>query len=384
MALSDQEELELLTLERQKAQTQPSEIAQQIANDPISMAAKKDLNTDPAQRAFGTALKAVTLGPMKAMQVGNAALDMLANKAGGKVTDIAANAGASPEFAAGLGTAANAGVQAVPMVAGGEVAKLLTPAMRGEALNLMQSALKPGMKSLRMDMGAAPAQTMLDEGINVSRGGAEKLQGKIEDLNNQISAALQSQSATTIDKNLVGARIQKVIANNVRTNSTPQDALLDVNKVYDEFLSNGLVPRDIPVQHAQELKQGIYRALREKYGALTPDTPEVQAQKALGRGYKEEIAAAVPEVRGLNAQESKLLEVLPFLEKRVLSEANKNPAGLALIMHNPGTAAMFMADRSGIFKSLVARMLNSGSGVIPPNVARAGIGAATIDNNQQK
>lgn len=381
MALSDQEELELLTLERQKAQTQPSEIAQQIANDPISMAAKKDLNTDPAQRAFGTALKAAIIGPMKVMQVGNAALDMLANKAGGKVTDIAANAGASPEFAAGLGTVANAGVQAVPMVAGGEVAKLLTPAMRGEALNLMQSALKPGMKSLRMDMGAAPAQTMLDEGINVSRGGAEKVRARIDDLNNQITQALAS-SGATVDKNAVAARLQDVVGRIERTNPTPQDALKDVEKVYTQFMQNGLVPQNIPVQQAQEMKKGIYQMLRDKYGQLGSDT--VEAQKGLARGFKEEIGGAVPQVRALNAEESKYLEVLPFLERRVLTEANRNPAGLSLIAHNPGAFAMFMADKSSLFKSLIARMMNSGSGIIPPNVARAGIGAATIDNNQQK
>jgi hypothetical protein len=85
----------------------------------------------------------------------------------------------------------------------------------------------------------------------------------------------------------------------------------------------------------------------------------VEAQKALARGLKDEIAEAVPGISALNAEESKLLATLGVAERRALMELNKNPMGLAALAQSPASWAMFMADKSALFKSLSARMLNS-------------------------
>jgi hypothetical protein len=97
--------------------------------------------------------------------------------------------------------------------------------------------------------------------------------------------------------------------------------------------------------------------LSKKYGQM--GGAEVEAQKGLARGLKEEIANAVPEIAGLNAQESKLITTLNVTERRALMEMNKNPMGLASLASNPASWAAFMADKSALFKSLTARMLNS-------------------------
>ena len=60
----------------------------------------------------------------------------------------------------------------------------------------------------------------------------------------------------------------------------------------------------------------------------------------------------------MNAEESKMLNALNVAERRVLIDANKNPMGLSLLAGNPQKIAAFMADRSPLFKSLAARMLN--------------------------
>ena len=289
-------------------------------------------------------------------------LDRAAYDAGGLVTD----ATGSP----GLGLAANVAVQAVPTIFGGEAAKLASPALRKVAHNLMQSAAKPTLEALRTGKAATAIDTMLNEGINVSAGGIAKLRSKIGELNREIMQAIVT-SPATVDK----GKAASVLFDTVRKfekQVTPGADLNAINKVWDEFLSHPLLVgrQEMPVQLAQELKQGTYRALGNKaYGELKG--AEIEAQKALARGLKDEIADAVPSVRALNAQESKLLTALDVAERRVLMDANKNPAGLGLLTERPAIFAAWMADRSPIFKSLVARMLNAGSEQIPATAGRA-------------
>ena len=114
---------------------------------------------------------------------------------------------------------------------------------------------------------------------------------------------------------------------------------------------------DMPIQDAQAIKQGTYRVLSGKYGeqgsALT------EAQKTLARGLKEGIAQAEPAVAAMNAEESKLISTLGVVERRVLMQMNNNPQGLAALAKNPAAWANMMADKSPLFKSLAARLLNS-------------------------
>ena len=299
---------------------------------------------------------------IKAGQKVQKTLDRAAYDAGGLVTD----ATGSP----GLGLAANVAVQAVPAVLGGEVSKLASPTLQSTARDLMQSALKPTWASLRTGKAATAIQTMLDDGINVSSGGVAKLRSKIGELNREIMQAIVT-SPATVDK----GKAASVLFDTVRKfekQVAPGADVNAINRVWNEFLSHPLLTgrQDMPVQLAQELKQGTYRALGNKsYGELKG--AEVEAQKALARGLKDEIATAVPAVRALNAEESRLLTTLDVAERRVLMDANKNPAGLGWLAAHPSTWAAFLADRSPLFKSLVARMVYSGSEQIPATAGRA-------------
>ena len=319
-----------------------------------------------------------SLGVTGGLETATKLLDKAAYDIGGFVTDIAAPH-MQPETAAGLGLAANVATQALPTILSGNiVGKSAAPAMRGGAERLMQSAVKPGIKPLLQGKAERGIGTLLDEGINITPGGVQKLQGKIDDLNNLITRSIQT-SGQTVDKGAVASRIQDVINRIERTNPTPQDAIADVSKVYNNFLANQLVPKNIPAPQAQELKQGIYRVLREKYGTLGSDT--VEAQKALARGFKEELAAKIPELAKLNAKESELINALNLAERRVLISGNKNPAGLGLLVHHPTAMAAFLADRSELFKSVIARMLNAGQYQIPAATARVLTGAGVAYNN---
>lgn len=264
-------------------------------------------------------------------------------------------------------------------------------ALKGTARSWMSSALKPNQYELRTGKGPRAVDTLLNEGINVSRGGVDTLRGAIDDLNSQIADKISSSTAT-IDKARVTAPIDEAIGK-FTEQVNPNADVSALTRARNEFLNHPSLPsvtpartvqspvldsrgvpftteipasgtNAVPVQTAQELKQGTYRALGNKaYGELKG--AEIEGQKALARGLKDEIADAVPEVRPLNAKESELLNALPIVERRVLMEANKNPGGLAWLAKNPAAWAAFIADRSAPFKSIVARMLNTASEAVP-------------------
>lgn len=330
------------------------------ANDlPANAVPADDL---PAPKDFLKEAAPYYLGPMgapRALRDMSHALDAAAYSAGGKVTDLTG----SP--AAGL--AANVAVQAVPSVVGGGAAAKLAPALETGARSLMQSAMKPTLEALRTGKASRAIDTMLEEGVNVTKGGIEKLRAQIGELNQQIADAIAS-SPATVDKGKVASELQGTL-NKFLNQVNPNADRAAIEKAWNEFLTHPLLTgvRDIPVQLAQKLKQGTYKALGEKsYGELKG--AEIEAQKTLARGLKEGVAEAVPRVAPLNARESDLLNALNVAQRRVLMDGNKNPAGLGIL--HPETMALWLADRSPLAKSLLARMLYSGSEQIPATAGR--------------
>ena len=278
--------------------------------------------------------------------------------AGGAERLVAPPQTSSPLRAA-LGYGVRGAIEQSPLLAGaaaGPAAEGASAALRTGAEKAMHSALKPGVKYAKtID---STLDTLLDKGINVTPGGLEKLHGMIDDKNSAIAKLIDS-SPATIDKGRVAARLHDVLTK-FEKQVDPHADLKTIQDAWDKFMEHPLLTgEDIPVKTAQQLKQGTYKQLKDKYGQL--GTADVEAQKALARGLKEEIAKAIPEVRPLNAEESKLLEALKPVERRVMVSANKNPVGLGILSMHPKNIAVWMADRSELFKSLVARMLNAGS-----------------------
>lgn len=293
-------------------------------------------------------------------------------EAGGNVTEWATKAGLPTGVAAGAGVAANMGLNALQFMAGGTgsaaVGAKVGTSLQNIGRDLMGSALKISGKNKIQD-AATIIDTMLEEGINVTHGGIDKLRGMIGELNNEVRAHI-SQSSATVPKSVVDQPLTEAL-DKFRRQATPEADIATIRKAWAEFRRHPLLrgSSDIPVQLAQDIKQGTQRKMAEEYGSL--GSAGVEAQKSIARGLKEGIAKAVPEVAPLNAQESRLLAALEPLERRVLVEMRKNPVGLSLLAHNPKAALAFMADRSGLFKSLAARMIYS-SGKIAPEVAASG------------
>lgn len=418
------------------------------------------------QGAVGGAL---TGGASNARILAGAGLGGLSGEAAGATAEM----GGSPAAVATAGMLTPAGVGAIPKISAG-------------ATSVMQSALKPSVKSLEKGDAARAIQTMLDEGINVSAGGVQKLKDKINVLNADIVKEIGA-SPAIIDKSAVYGPVKEAL-DKFTKQANPNADTASIRKAWDEFVNHpsfepmkrqeasliaaieqkqaskisalqdagrfqtmaaqqknlagggevrlspnqpvnspemnvgatggrsvspsayppsgpgtnvrfperyteniqrvpeatqahadamAIVKRrqleldkavddyqkfktaggaGIPVQLAQELKQGTYRILDKKYGQVS--TAEDEGQKAIARGLKEQVAKAVPEVSGLNAKESELINALKLVERRSLQSGNKNTLGLAPIAPNSLHALSFLLDRSPLATSLLARSLN--------------------------
>lgn len=317
-------------------------------------------------------------GGGEAMKTIGDIVDRGAYKAGGAVTDALAPY-VPPEVAGGAGYTTNLVTQVAPVFLGGGVTKGIGEnALKDTGRYLMQSALKPSKAELLSGKGKEAVETMLREGANVSESGVQKLQGKLASTNELIAEKLRGSNAT-ISKEAVGERLRGTLAK-FEKQANPEADIKAVEKSYAEFMRHPLLKEEIPVQTAQEIKQGTYKMLGNKaYGELKGS--EIESQKAIARGLKEDIAAAVPEISGLNAEESKLINALTMARARALMEGNKNPIGIGWLAHHPESWAGFMADRSAAFKSALARLLHSGAGTITSTPGHAAVGAAEVLRN---
>lgn len=239
----------------------------------------------------------------------------------------------------------------------GSVGNALSNLISKGSKRLMQSAVKPTLQQLKTGDAQTAVQTLLDYGISPNESGANKLRSLVDDLNNQVSAKIAGSTATVPKQDVLAALsdVRTKFGNQV----SPTADLTAIQRVADDFAAHPAVVPDIPVQVAQDLKQGTYRVLSGKYGEA--GSAETEAQKALARGLKEGIGKAVPDVVPLNAEEAKLLKTLGVVERRALMELNKNPVGLSALASNPVGFAAFLADRSATFKALAARLINRAS-----------------------
>lgn len=355
---------------------------------------------DPWMQSGLNIVRGLRGGPVGAVAAAaneaNQGLGRIAYDAGGAVTDVASGISGRhsvlnplgltipPEIAAGLGYGTNVALQSIPVVAGGQAAKVVgAESFKDAGRSLMHSALKPDKLARESGKADQAVETMLQEGVTVSKGGVAKLRAEIDRLNEAIKDAI-ARSDAKVDQQHVVKTLDE-LAERVKMQVTPQADMAVVRKAMEDFLTHPLITStggQIPVQLAQQIKQGTYRMLGSKpYGEL--QGASVEAQKQLARGLKEGVSDAVPQIGPLNARESALLNAEEIAGARVLADANKNPIGLGWL--NPITLPMWLLDRSPWAKSLLARALYSGSEQIPATGGRiAGAVAGGVSGQPRK
>ncbi len=283
---------------------------------------------------------------------------------------------------AGLINPEDIGTGAVIGGIAGNVPNIMQYATKRVPERLMQSAIKPTPPDLRTGKAKQAVQTMLEEGVNptmqrtIFGRGLDTLKEKVGSLNNQIADIIQN-SKGNVSKASVVSYLDD-LERKAMQQVNPSADLKAIQNVRDEFISHPLAQGEtIPVQLAQKLKSGTYKAVGAKsYGELGSTATE--AQKQLARGLKEEVAIAEPSVASINAQESALLNALNVSERRALQELNNNPLSLSLLASDPKAAVAFMADKSGAFKALLARILYRTGQVATPRGGLLNVPAATV------
>jgi hypothetical protein len=355
-----------------------------VKHEPLTIASSEPLPAEPKTRTWGDTARDLiptvggTIGALAGGPVGSAIggaagsgyreLAEHATELPGALADIARNWREAPAMARGalrgvasgaLDAGKEAAIQGVSTVAGNAITKGAQTAATG----LMQSALKPGIRSTLAAVkgGQVPpvVQTLLKEGVNVTPGGIEKLNRIISASNDDIATAIGSLSpSANISPLAVTSRLSP-LARSAAKQVNPADDLSTISNVGQEFLdAHGA--RAITPQAAQEMKKATYRALGEKsYGELKGTA--IEAQKALARGLKEEIAAEAQkagiDLAAMNAREGAAITARDAIAKRVAQVGNRDPAGLAWLAHSPVTFVMALAERSPAVKTLLARGL---------------------------
>lgn len=294
-----------------------------------------------------------------------------AYNAGGAVTDLASRAGLSPNVAGGAGYVANLGVQMLPMLMGGEVVNQVAgPAMQAGGRRLMQAALKPTIKDLETGKAGRAITTMLEEGRNPTFGGVTAMRQEANALGPTIDVTLAG-SPAAVQPTAIASRLQPAIQR-AELQVTPTSDVRAIENALEEFLASPRIAgnAEIPVSLANQIKQGTYSSIGGKnYGELS--SAATTAQKILAAALREDIGAAVPETVAPMARQAELYNAANVAQRRALMAANNNPVGLAPLANGPMGFLGFLADRSTLVKSLLARMLYSGA----PSTGRA-LGAA--------
>lgn len=316
----------------------------------------------------------------------------VANELGGKVTDLTGSPMA--------GYIANIATQAVPaLLSSYQIGAPVSLAER-PARFFMQSAVKPTQADRLSGAAREAMGTMLEENISPTASGMDKAANIARTLDAQAEQAVAN-SPASVSLNAVGQRLQEP-ATKALTQVNPQEDIAAIKSVWEKFKDSPLIhgisgqpgPANLssagqaaedvslPVQLAHALKKGTYRSLGGKaYGEV--GSVSTEAQKALARGLREEVASQVPEAADALKREATLMNVLDVARNRVLLDANKNPMGLAALRigDNPLSALSFLADRSAYLKGLAARLLYRGAQ--PSVLAPSGIAASEAVGNMQ-
>jgi hypothetical protein len=333
-----------------------------------SVSAEDAINALPA---VGGALGGLISSPGIVTGMGGAALGGAAGEAARQNIRrvIGASAPASSEEAA-KGIATEAAIQGTAEGGG----RLLGKGLEAGGKRLMHSALKPNPSLLKEYGTTAPklVKTLLDEGVNVTPGGLDKLQKLFAMTNAEIKTAVRN-APGTIEKDLVVARVLPT-AQRQANQVAPRKALRDVAKVVSEFQNHPTIPGALTVPEAQALKVGTYEQIGKNYGQMS--SASIETQKALARGLKEEIEAKVPGIAALNAKDSALMAAQDAVGHRVAIAGNRDPVGFAWVTSNPATFLAALMDRSPVVKSMLARGMYKSAATaakVSPQLIRAAV-----------
>ncbi len=245
-------------------------------------------------------------------------------------------------------------------------ARTITPV--DDALNAAGTKLYESSLKVPPSVDRAKRVPMIEAGLKnkipVSGAGLKKARRVINDIEGQVSGAVAdaANNGATVPSGPVADRVDDIRPRFNTVNPVADQQAL--SSAQHEFLSNQ--PANIPIQDAQDIKRNTYRKLDDAaYGEQS--TAQIEAQKALARGLKEEIYNLLPpEIQALGSKEKVLIDLEDVLKRFTNREGNKQIVGIEgpIAGHLSPTlgAIVQFFDRNPALKSRVAiAMANRGS-----------------------
>ncbi len=301
------------------------------------------------------------------------------------IEDLRGRQAAPPAGQAAMEMGQQAALQGGAELAGAGVGAVMAKA----APRLMQSAVKPGWQTLkgvlRGENVPRVVQTMLDEGINVTPKGFEKIQTLLASTRGEIKDMLDAAEAAGHE--ISPYRVASRLSDNVKRadNLTNPDATINaIADAGNEFL-NAHGDKMLTPTKAQLMKETTNTELRKSYGEMKG--PAIEAQKGLVRGLKEELERVAPGIDVKNARQGGLMQAEKDVGRRVAYNSNKDIGGLAtLSAAHPAVFLAMLMDRSPAVKSMVARGMYTSAGAaakVSPQLIRGAMHALASQSDDQ-
>lgn len=197
--------------------------------------------------------------------------------------------------------------------------------------SLFSSAVKPNSRVPGRPLSLTDlnklADTAAEHGITASEKGGEKVSRLREGVHAQTLNRINNapSSLFPISRDQILKRLDDVrrdFANPLSKAMTEDDAKV-IDKVEEEFKRK---PAYFTPQQTQTMKSGTYGDLRGKYGKV--GSAQIESEKALARGMREELVARMPELKALGEKESDLIKLEDQIQRFLARERNKNVTGL--------------------------------------------------------
>jgi len=181
------------------------------------------------------------------------------------------------------------------------------------APTLYESALKipPAIPN---DIREQAVRTGIEGGYLPTEKGLAKLQRDIGGVNAEIARTIKDGAnlGSVVDMNNVVTRIDQ-LKEFYKDYPRAKKYLEELDNIKNDVLGEN--PGTVSLDKAQRMKQRVYAINRKHYGEMK--SVEVEADKALARGLKEEIVNQFPVLGKLNAKDSALINLEEVLERAV-------------------------------------------------------------------
>jgi hypothetical protein len=210
---------------------------------------------------------------------------------------------------------------------------------------IYEKVLKPAKKYSDFDRARMVAQG-LEEGIPITRKGADKIGKALEKINDEIDVRIKGAGdARTIDPERVLARLDELDAQvaDPLSSVNPFEERAAIKAARDNFRRTieeaRLEGGKLTAAEAQRMKRGTYQKLGDRAYRTEKPKAQIQAEQALARGLKEELEAIFPELKGLNAKDGALISLRDAIDDAVKRTGNRGWADLRALWAGGGVGA---------------------------------------------